>query len=76
MNRRRVCEATGKRRFRDHREAVRVLHTAVNARSRGEDERRERRCYDCKECNGWHLTSQVNKRLLIDPAATMSKGVT
>lgn len=57
------CPVSGKRRFRDHREAVRALHRVANhrktAREHGqESRRREVRCYRCKECRGWHLTSK------------------
>lgn len=59
----RDCQHTGKRRFRDHQEAVVALHKAVAARARADAHdvvtaRRERRAYFCASCNGWHLTSQ------------------
>lgn len=47
---------SGKRRFRDHREAVAALAVA---RSSWSSRRRERRCYECPECRGWHLTSRA-----------------
>lgn len=55
--------ASGKRRFRDHREAVRALSGAMRFRiddlQRGEaTSRLERRTYFCARCQGWHLTSQ------------------
>lgn len=57
------CRRGGKRRFRDHHEAVRALHQAGNARRRAFDEgqdstRRETRVYSCDACHGWHMTSQ------------------
>ena len=63
-NRASVCFTTGKRRFRDHRYAVRALHNAARCRAEAhvhglETIRRERRSYLCEECNGWHLTSQA-----------------
>ena len=58
------CEATGKVRFRDKREAQAALHRAVAARQLREAEghtcrRQEQRMYECASCNGWHLTSQT-----------------
>lgn len=58
------CEATGKVRFRDKREAQAALHSAVAARQLREAEgricrRQEQRMYECASCNGWHLTSQT-----------------
>lgn len=63
----RTCDASGKHRFRDHREAIEALHRASNARqrasARGESSaRREIRGYRCKTCHGWHLTSQAPRR--------------
>lgn len=56
------CKVTGKRRFRDHREAVKALRGAVTKRHFAEIDgvpthRRERRTYECSACSGWHLTS-------------------
>jgi len=60
---------TGKVRFRDHDEAVQVLWHAKMLRTvEGNIERQERRAYLCSACNGWHLTSQENRALLVDPA--------
>lgn len=61
-SRRKLCEPTGKRRFRDHREAVDALHTASNIRAFAAEfgqisTRQEVRSYPCKQCRGWHLTS-------------------
>lgn len=55
---------TGKRRFKDHRQAVDVLHKAktarVFARAAGSDTRRaEVRTYRCGLCKGFHLTSRA-----------------
>jgi len=60
---------TGKVRFRDHDEAIQVLWHAKMLRTvEGVTERQERRAYLCNACNGWHLTSQENRALLVDPA--------
>ncbi|GAB3622644.1 hypothetical protein GCM10027418_07260 [Mariniluteicoccus endophyticus] len=63
---RNVCAATGKRRFRDHREAVAALWAAANSRQTALEfglhtNRRERRAYACETCRGWHLTSMVER---------------
>ena len=60
--RRDTCRSTGKRRFRDHREATKVLRHASSARSYAwqdgaECRRREVRSYECEVCHGWHVTS-------------------
>lgn len=57
-----ICPVTRKRRFRDHKEAVAVLHLAEVARRRAteagfETTRREVRDYLCQMCRGTHLTS-------------------
>jgi hypothetical protein len=57
-----TCRSTGKRRFRDHREATTILHRAFNGRRRAKldglpSRRQEQRCYECESCRGWHLTS-------------------
>lgn len=59
-----VDRTCGKKRFRDHREAVKALHQAHKARVFAEIDgiptvRREVRCYQCDVCAGVHLTSQV-----------------
>lgn len=46
----------GKKRFRDHLEATRALHTIGNNALPGS--RRPIRSYECHRCGGWHLTSQ------------------
>ena len=54
------CPVSGKVRFRDHREAVAVLHSAARARLSGYPTRRaECRAYECSACRGWHLTSRA-----------------
>lgn len=58
------CEATGKRRYRDKREVVLVLHSAQTARRWAEldgleSRRGEVRGYQCPRCRGWHSTSQA-----------------
>lgn len=50
-------------RYRDHREAVAVLHKIAGHRNRAEaygldSRRREIRSYRCDGCNGFHLTSK------------------
>lgn len=60
------CPTSGKRRFRDHREAVSVLHQSAIRRKRAEERqqqtrRREIHSYRCKDCHGWHLTSQPTR---------------
>jgi hypothetical protein len=52
-----------KRRFRDHEEAVDVLHRIQAIRQSAEldgipTRRREVRSYTCDRCHGVHLTSQ------------------
>lgn len=56
------CSATGKRRFRDAREATAGLHQLRNAARRLDEQGLDhtihvRRKYKCSACNGWHLTS-------------------
>jgi hypothetical protein len=55
---------TGKRRFKDHEQAVDVLHKAAAARNWAKAEkvrtnREEVRTYRCARCKGFHLTSQA-----------------
>ena len=57
------CGPTGKRRFRSAAAAGIALETArthaadpTDARA---ERRRERRIYHCRQCDGWHLSSQV-----------------
>lgn len=59
------CGHSGKRRYRDHVEAVASLHQASNARSRAVLDgvatvRQEVRAYECDWCRGWHLTSSLS----------------
>lgn len=54
---------SGKRRFRDHRQAVDALHGAVAARHRAKHDHVETthaavRTYPCSMCKGHHLTSK------------------
>jgi hypothetical protein len=63
MARSRYCPSSSKYRFRDHSEAIQALHRAQNARHWAEADgtttrRSEVRAYRCRDCNGWHLTSQ------------------
>lgn len=46
----------GKRRFRDHLQAVRALHNISNRATPGDHI--PVRSYACPMCSGWHLTSQ------------------
>lgn len=52
---RRTVRTCGKRRFRDHSEAVSALQR-IDAR---EGELAPVRAYECDRCHGWHLTSQA-----------------
>jgi hypothetical protein len=70
----RRCARTGKRRFRDHAEAIAALHAAGNARAdsagRGlQSRRREIRCYSCGWCRGWHLTSAAARGTALEVSA-------
>lgn len=53
---------TGKRRFRDHKDAVSFLHFAGNARNHAVEndlatDHRAVRSYECGHCRGFHVTS-------------------
>lgn len=53
---------SGKRRLKDHKQAVHTLHKAKSAGkteliNNGTTNRRETRTYFCDRCNGHHLTS-------------------
>ena len=55
---------TGKKRFRDHRDAVSFLHHAHNARGVAARDGASTklavvRCYECPACRGFHVTSQA-----------------
>jgi len=52
----RAC-VSGKRRLRDHQEAIELLHRCLSAAAGGNAQRRECRAYFCETCTGWHLTS-------------------
>lgn len=59
-----TCPVTGKRRYRDKKESLKVLHRAETARHWAEiDGTETRRCevrtYQCPKCHGWHTTSQT-----------------
>lgn len=47
--------ACGKRRYRDHAEAIAALRLVRSDSVRG---RVPVRTYECGKCGGWHLTSQ------------------
>lgn len=56
------CDASGKKRFRDRKEAKRVVINARRAyaiaiREGKHSNRRENRTYRCNDCGGWHVTS-------------------
>ena len=58
------CHATGKRRYRDKKAGLLVLHTAQTARHWAgvdgtETRRAEVRVYPCSRCHGWHAISQA-----------------
>lgn len=69
MKKKQGCPS-GKIRYRDHLEAVRGLHSTQRAK-RYSSQRREVRSYLCQVCSGWHLTSQADRKSLIDPASLM-----
>lgn len=57
-----ICERTGKRRLREHKDVHLTLQrmrvTRAHAELAGTDiRRREVRGYPCGHCGGWHLTS-------------------
>lgn len=54
--RRKKAKSCGKRRFRDHTEAVRELRRIITVSRR---ETVPARTYHCHLCKGWHLTSQA-----------------
>ena len=54
-----------KRRFKDHKQSVQVLHLSANRRvvdlvEFGETKRNEIRDYFCDRCRGYHVTSKEN----------------
>jgi hypothetical protein len=56
------CPTTGKVRFRDDVEAKSALQRAKSQRKQSAEtgsqtRRHEARTYRCKDCGGWHLTS-------------------
>ncbi len=51
------CPRTGKRRFRDHDEAVREMER-LNRKTEHPKGTPIARVYDCAMCQGWHLTSE------------------
>lgn len=51
--RERTCR--GKRRYRDHDQAIAALHRISNGSTR---QRVPRRAYPCPECRGYHLTER------------------
>jgi hypothetical protein len=56
------CEASGKRRYRDPRQATRALQSLQNRAGALDEQGRahtihQKRKYRCDACRGWHLTS-------------------
>lgn len=49
------CPATGKRRYRDHEQAIQSLRKFQAGSTRDVV---QKRVYECTGCHGWHLTSQ------------------
>lgn len=49
---------SGKRRYRSLEAAEKALHTAEVMRELGNTAHRERRAYECPDCDGAHLTSK------------------
>lgn len=59
-----MCKATGKRRFATEDDAETVIaHAQFRSRILHDERRRESRSYQCRQCNGWHVTSQEAKWL-------------
>lgn len=59
-----TCPSTGKRRYRDRRQAQDALEGlkwagALAGQWGQETQRRECRAYRCPDCKGWHTTSLV-----------------
>lgn len=57
------CTASGKKRYRDRKEAKRVVIYARRAKVFAEQHgmsthRNENRTYRCDDCGGWHVTSK------------------
>ena len=48
----------GKRRYRDHDEAVRALRNIGSSTWQGRDGKKPGRAYFCGRCKGFHLTSK------------------
>jgi hypothetical protein len=71
MRERDRCRQSGKRRYRDHREAVKAVQGAKRSREEGNARAKAVRAYRCWACHGWHLTSQPERAMLIDPATLM-----
>lgn len=58
-----LCKSSGKKRFRDRKEAKRVVIYARRAKAQAErdgiiSKRQEDRTYRCDDCGGWHVTSK------------------
>jgi hypothetical protein len=60
------CQSSGKKRYRDRKDAKRVVINArrikLSADGQGLTTRRlENRTYRCHDCGGWHVTSKPPK---------------
>lgn len=73
MRERHRCPATGKRRYRDHKEAVRAVQGAKRSREEGNRRAQAVRAYRCLSCSGWHMTSQPDRAVLVDPVMLMRR---
>lgn len=51
------CRTTGKLRM-GKIEALMTLRETLAKRQHGQSNRAEERAYECRHCDGWHLTSQ------------------
>lgn len=54
--------STGKYRYHTEYEAQCALVSAIIARNRGRNERKETRWYACQKCGGFHLTSKEYRK--------------
>lgn len=59
-----------KKGYRDHKEAIKALHSCVAQRSLGASRRQEVRAYQCPRCGRWHLTSWTDRTIIGAPAIT------
>ena len=64
QNKKRKCPS-GKSRFKDHKQAIYVLHKMSNQRTNnlrdfGSTTYNQIRVYECNKCSGFHLSSKEN----------------